>query len=217
MAAPSGFPPVGAARFPERRPVLMPPGHAPARLAAALLALCLASATWATTLQHVDTRDLTLGSSDIVIGVVENSRSYWNDARTRIFTDVTLRVDQTLKGPAASRITLTQLGGEVDGARYSIPGCPAFHPGEEALFFLWRDPRGRAQVNGLAQGKFDIRRDPVTGERLIQRVVPGFAVGDVRMLRAHAAGEPRPRLRLDDLVREIRRTLDEERGPSPDR
>src|SRR5262245_31561662 len=89
--------------------------------------------SWATTLQHVDTRDLTLGSSDIVIGFVESSRSYWNEKHTRILTDVTVRVERALKGAVGQRLTLTQLGGVVDGARYSIPGCPAFRDGEEAL------------------------------------------------------------------------------------
>jgi len=58
MAAGRGLPLIGAARFSERWPVLMQPKAGLARLTAgcAMLALCLAAAaTWATTLQHVDT------------------------------------------------------------------------------------------------------------------------------------------------------------------
>ena len=92
-------------------------------------------------------------------------------------------------------------------ARYSVPGCPVFEPGEEALLFVWRDPAGRAQVNGLAQGKFDIRRDAKSGERFVQRAIPGFGVRDLKTLRAVPAGQALPQLPLDDLVREITRTL----------
>ncbi|TMQ71669.1 MAG: hypothetical protein E6K81_09560 [Candidatus Eisenbacteria bacterium] len=192
----------------------------PVRSAAGLILLAatlLATPGRATSLRHLDVHDLTLESSDIVIGVVEGSRSYWNDARTRILTDVDVRVTRSLKGNPGARLTLTQLGGEVDGARYTVPGCPAFQAGEEALFFVWRDARGRAQVNGLGQGKFDIRRDPATGVRTVQRAGPGFAVRDVRALRALPAGEAQPQLLLDDLIAEIGRALADGAGRAPPR
>src|SRR5204863_6040556 len=181
----------------------------PVRSAAGLILLAatlLAAPGHATSLRHLDVHDLTLESSDIIVGVVEGSRSYWNDARTRILTDVDVRVTRSLKGNPGARLTLTQLGGEVDGARYTVPGCPAFQAGEEALFFVWRDARGRAQVNGLGQGKFDIRRDPA-GVPTVQRMAPGFGVRDTRMLRSLEAGESPPRLLLDDLIAEIGRAL----------
>lgn len=188
----------------------------PVRSAAGLVLLAaalLVVPARATSLRHLDVRDLTLESSDIVVGVVEGSHSYWNDARTRILTDVEVRVTRSLKGAPGGHLTLTQLGGEVDGARYTVPGCPAFTTGEEALFFVWRDARGRAQVNGLGQGKFDIRRDPVTGVRTVQRTGPGFAVKDLRALRALQAGEARPELLLDDLIAEIGHALAGDRAP----
>jgi hypothetical protein len=166
----------------------------------------------ATTMQRLDTRALTIQSQEIVVGQVEQVSSYWNASHTKILTDVTVRVTQSLKGGSASRVVLTQFGGELDGVRYSIPGCPAFSPGEEALFFVWHDPRGRAQVNGLAQGKFDIQRDPVSGEQLVQRTVPGFAVRDAKSLKALSAGQVAPRIQLRDLIHEIQRTLAEEAG-----
>jgi hypothetical protein len=102
------------------------------------------------------------------------------------------------------------MGGVVDGARYTVPGCPEFKPGEEALLFVWRDPSGRAQVNGLAQGKFDIRRDPSTGARLVQRTLPGLAVKDARSLSLVKSGERAPQLKLDDLLGEVRRAMAED-------
>jgi hypothetical protein len=163
-------------------------------------------------MRRLDTRDLTLGSSEIVVGTVEATLSRWSDDRRRILTDVDVRVTRSLKGAPSDRITLTQLGGEVDGVRYSIPGGPLFRPGEEAVLFVWRDARGRPQVNGLAQGKFDIARDPATKRATVQRTVPGFAVRDVRRLATADAGKPAPRIPLEDLVREIQRTLNEGAG-----
>jgi hypothetical protein len=163
----------------------------------------------ATTLQHVDTRELVRSSQEIVVGQVDDARSYWNENHTKILTDVTVRVTSALKGNTVDRLTLTELGGEVDGIRYDIPGCPVFRPGEEALFFVWRDSHGRAQVNGLAQGKFEIRRD-AAGTAFVQRATTGFAVRDARTLRPLAAGQPAPRIALEEMVREIRRAMAED-------
>lgn len=169
-----------------------------------------ASPAGATQMRHLDTRALVRGSSDIVVGTVDAVRSYWNAEHTRILTDVTVRVGESLKGAPGATLTLTQVGGEVDGMRYDIEGSPRFTAGEEALLFVWRDARGRAQVNGLAQGKFDIRRDPATGAAHVQRSLPGFGVRDVRTLSLVPAGEEAPgSLRLEDIRREIQRALTE--------
>lgn len=174
------------------------------------LLLALASPARATQMEHLDTKTLVLGSNDIVVAEVESVTPRWNTARTRIVTDVRVRVRESLKG-GAERITLTQLGGEVNGVRYNVPGCPVFTPGEEALLFVWRDARGTAQVNGLAQGKFDIRREP-DGTATVQRSVPGLAIQDPRRLALVPADRPAPRIPLNDMLREVRRVLTEEAG-----
>jgi len=178
-------------------------------LATALALALAAPVARASQALHQTLRDLTTGSSDIVIGRVERTLTHWNDAHTRILTDVTVRVSETLKGTGEATLTLTQLGGDLDGFRYSVPGSPLFRSGEEALLFVWRDARGRAQVNGLAQGKFDIATDPATGARTVQRAPGGPQVREVSTLGVVPAGEPAPRLRLDDMVGEIRNILTE--------
>ncbi len=165
----------------------------------------------ATTMRHLATRDLVVESSEVVIAEVEGTRSYWNAARTRILTDVTLHVTRAIKGAPGERLTLTQMGGEVDGVRVTVHGSPVFHAGEEALVFVWRDRQGRAQVNGLAQGKFAIRRDPATGERVLERA-PGFAPRDAKTLSATTEGRPGSPLSLAALVREIERVMAKEAG-----
>jgi hypothetical protein len=180
---------------------------------AVILSLALGvPAARATQMLHLDTQALVLGSDDIVVGQVESLQPHWNAAHTKIFTDVSVRVTQALKGGAVDRMTLTQLGGEMDGMRYTVPGCPAFVPGEEALLFVWRGTRGHPQVSGMAQGKFDIQRDPATGEATVQRSVPGLAVRDARQLRLVPQGQAAPRIPLNDLVREIQQVLSQEGG-----
>lgn len=158
----------------------------------------------ATQVIPTDLREMSLGSTDILVATVEATRSYWNDARTRIYTEVTVRVDESLKGVPSGRVSLVQMGGELDGVRLAVEGSPAFRPGDEAVLFLWRDPAGRAQVNGLAQGKFDIRRDPASGERMVSRSLEGLRfAGSARAGGARSAESSIP-TRLEDLKREIR-------------
>ena len=177
-------------------------------VSAALLLAASGLPAFATTMRHLDTRSLVVGSSEIVVGTVESTRAHWSADHKKIFTDVDIAVSESLKGGGAPRITLSQLGGELDGIRYSVQGGPLFRAGEEAVVFVWRDARGTAQVNGLAQGKFDITRD-AKGVATVQRGVPGFAVQDVRHLNSVQAGRPAPRLTLDDLKGEIRRVLEQ--------
>lgn len=178
-------------------------------LATALAVILFASIASASQVLHQSLRELTLGSNDIVIGQVEGTRARWDDSHRRIVTEVTIQVSESLKGAPAERLTLTQLGGDLDGFRYAVPGSPQFRPGEEALLFVWRDARGRAQVNGLAQGKFDISTDAATGERTIQRTQEGLRVREARTLSLVKAGEPAPQLRLGDMLGEIRTILAE--------
>lgn len=179
-------------------------------MACSCAGLLVATHSEATTLRRLDTRSLTLESSDIVIGTVEGMSPHWNSSHTKILTNVVVRVTRGLKGVGPGEIVLTQLGGEVDGVRYTVPGCPAFAVGDEALLFVWRDAHGRAQVNGLAQGKFDITRDEATGRRVVQRSPGAFAFRDARSLAPVPEGQRARPVPLEDLVREIERVLFEE-------
>lgn len=176
-----------------------------------LLSTLTAASARATTLVHQDVVGLVGSSSDIVVGHVNTVRSHWDETHQHIVTDVTFDVSESLKG-VERRLTITQLGGEVDGIRVTVPASPLFRTGEEALVFVWRDSRGRAQVNGLGQGKFDIWRDPVTRERLVGRRLPGLEIGDLRTLRAPRPGEPEARVPVDRMIKEIRRALQESRS-----
>ena len=174
-----------------------------------LLASCASEAS-ATQVTRLDTWTMAQTSSDIVIGKVTGTQARWNDAHTKIVTDVQVEVAEALKGGATTTLTLTQLGGEVDGARYSVPGCPAFRSGEEVLLFVWRDAQGRAQVNGLSQGKFEIERDAKTGEATVQRSLPGLAVRDAKSLASRPTAGSVGRVKLSELKTAILEALSTE-------
>ncbi len=184
----------------------MPHSRLIAALAFAALAAC--PAAHASQVIHLDTRALTRESSDIVIGTVGEQHAHWNAAHTMIVTDVTIRVSQALKGGGGD-LTLTQVGGEVDGLRYAVEGSASFRGGEDVLVFAWRDGAGRAQVDGLGQGKFEIRRDPVSGTRMVQRAALALAIGNAKTLRAAPLGAPARAVALDDMVREIQAAMAE--------
>jgi hypothetical protein len=179
----------------------------------ALASLTLALPARATQVVQMDTRDLVHRSSDIVVGSVQSVRPYWNAAHTRILTEVVVDVGEALKGGGSSRITITQLGGELDGMRLAVAGTPVFEPGEQALLFLWTDAKGRRLVNGLAQGKFDIERDAVSGELLVRRNLDGLALLAPKV-GARALAQPlapaATRTRLADFEREIREAVQED-------
>ena len=180
------------------------------------LAFSLTCVAWfattvsATQVTRLDTRTMAQTSSEIVIGRVTGTQARWNDAHTKIVTEIKVEVSESLKGEPSTTLTLTQLGGEVDGARYTVPGCPAFHPGEEVLLFVWRDTQGRAQVNGLAQGKFEIQRDALTGEATVQRSLPGLAVRDARTLASRPTRAGSEAVPLSELRTAIREALSPE-------
>jgi hypothetical protein len=176
-----------------------------------VVGILAAASAPATTLVRQDVAGLVGSSSDIVVGRVNKVQSRWDESHQHIVTDVTFEVSESVKGERR-RLTLTQLGGEVDGIRVTVPASPVFRPGEEALLFVWRDSRQRAQVNGLGQGKFDIWRDPVSHERLLSRRLPGLEIGELKTLRPPRPGEPEARVPLDRMMGEIRRALAESRS-----
>lgn len=179
------------------------------------LALCAfgvaghADEAQATTMLRMTTRELTRASQDVVLGEVVGVRSEWTSDR-RMITRVTIRVNERLKGDAAGIVEVVQLGGEVDGVKVSVPGCPSFRPGEEAVLFLAGTNRARLQVTGLAQGKFEVTRAAGGKGEALARRAPGFETGDARRLTPTVRGG-RTGVPLDSLVAEVRRSIGEER------
>jgi hypothetical protein len=105
----------------------------------------------------------------VVQGKIASVQSFWNEKQTKIFTETVIDIDQTYKGQPRRSARILQLGGVVDNVRMTVHGALGWQPGEEVLLFLEEYDNDRYRVAGFSQGKFNIERDPATGEPFISR------------------------------------------------
>jgi hypothetical protein len=108
-------------------------------------------------------------SSLVVHGKVASVRSFWNEKRTKIFTETFVQVDETYKGANPGTVRIIQLGGTVGKIKVTVAGALQWQPGEEVLLFLEEATPDAYHVSGFSQGKFNVERDPVTGEAFVRR------------------------------------------------
>ncbi|HVC20534.1 MAG TPA: hypothetical protein VNE16_10675 [Vicinamibacterales bacterium] len=158
-----------------------PAGCRAGRLAGRLaLALALlgggAGAAEATTMIAMPLPTLTASAGAILQGRVTDVQSHWNASRTHIFTFATVHVTRYLKGNLGPDVTVMEFGGEVAGMIQMIPGVPQFQPGEDVVLFLSLHSPMYPAVLALSQGKFDIVRDPATGQQMLSRSLYGASL-----------------------------------------
>jgi len=97
---------------------------------------------------------LTGRADSILIGEVTDITCYKED-EGNIYTQVILRVEQTIKGETQGEVVIRVPGGEVDGLRLWVEDAPSFQLGERAVVFL-EEGEGIFNVVGGFQGKFTI-------------------------------------------------------------
>lgn len=151
-----------------------------ATLAAFVLVLATPNFASATQIVYRTPQQMGQTSSLVVQGEVTSVRSYWNDKRTKIFTETEVQVDQAYKGLNPGTVRVVQLGGTVGNVCVTVAGALHWKPGEEVLLFLEQATSDAYQVSGFSQGKFNIERDPITGEAFVKRP----ALEDVEILLA---------------------------------
>ena len=111
---------------------------------------------------------LAKGAEMIVVGKVAQVRSEWNKERTRIFTKVSLNVEEYVKGESSLRtLAITHPGGEIGAVGELYTHTPTFSQGEEVLVFLKKDGRNNLVVTGGNEGKLTITKNQLTGERIM--------------------------------------------------
>jgi hypothetical protein len=101
--------------------------------------------------------ELNARSETVVAGEVVSLRAHRADVRGLgevILTDVRIRVRRVLKGkPEIAEVTVTVLGGEIDGRFQLCRDSPRYDEGEAVLVFL-RERDGRLWNTGWLQGKY---------------------------------------------------------------
>lgn len=156
----------------------------------------------ATEIVYQSPRELGKQSTLVVLGTVGNVRSFWNEKKTKIFTEIDVSVEQSYKGGMSGSVKLLQLGGVVGNVRVTVSGALSWSPGEEALLFLQPSVQGSYQVSGFSQGRFPVERDPQTGKAFVRYVQPEPSARS----RIISSGDNAPapdaggRMPLDDFV-----------------
>lgn len=157
-----------------------------AAVAIAGLALFGASLATATTVQKLSLADLAKKSDTIVLARVEDETARWEDGNKEIYSYITLRVLDPVKGMGKKSengkspkneetITIRQLGGTVDNMTSIVPGMPSFRRGEEVVLFLTaKDSKGYPWVVGLQQGKYTVYSDE-NGIKQVRNDVDGMS------------------------------------------
>jgi hypothetical protein len=95
----------------------------------------------------------------VVVAEVLSVNAKWDTEHHTIYSTVELAVAESWKGqPTTGRLTVVQVGGEVDGVSMRVHGLPGFTAGERAILFL-QGPARACQLVGLGQGKRPLRFD----------------------------------------------------------
>ena len=147
-----------------------------AMVALVAFALTGASTAGATTVQKHSLQELAKKSDAIVLARVEDETARY-DANKEIYTYITLRVLEPVKGPQKDDvITIRQIGGVVGNIASIVPGTPTFKKGEEVVVFLTqKDAAGYPWVMGLQQGKYSVSLDD-KGQKSVRN-----EIGDLKM------------------------------------
>lgn len=133
----------------------------------------------------------------VVRGEVSGVRSFWNDNRSRILTEISVTVSERYKGASPAEVRIVQMGGVLDGVRMTVAGSLEWVPGEDVVVFLEDSLPGRYRVAGFTQGKFAVQRDPRTGEEYVVQA----GLGNVELVGATRALTP-GRMPLTNLLGE---------------
>ncbi len=139
----------------------------------------------------------------LVTALQERAR---RDARGRIVTDFTVRVEEVMKGPSriGSTMTMTRLGGVMGDLGMRIEGEPHLMIGRRYVLFLHRTRDGRTlRPVGMSQGVLPVEEQGGTtivmpggsGLSLVQRVQGGQLIA-----APPALVSPEPYVRLRERV-----------------
>jgi hypothetical protein len=118
--------------------------------------------------EKVITTDELAKQADVVaVGKVTSMKSEWNSDKTRIYTRVTIGVDEYLKGGSGGSIDVLVPGGEIGRVGELYTHMPKFKKDEDVVVFAEKDRQGRYRVAGGSEGKYNVKKDERTGERIV--------------------------------------------------
>jgi hypothetical protein len=124
-----------------------------------LMVAALAAPVFATTVVKLNMEQLVQKADLIVQGQVESVYSQWDEQRHLVFTYISIRVDESLKGQGPKSVLIRQVGGSTGTIQMSVAGAPQFTSGDLTIVFLKRQDDSTFQVVGMNQGLYKIVQD----------------------------------------------------------
>jgi hypothetical protein len=130
-------------------------------------------------MRALSTEELTRNSDIVIVGEVEEKSSFWSEDRKTIFTRVTVKIEERVRGQyLEERLEVEHEGGEIGEIGLRVSDVASFSKGERVLLFLKTMMKKRLllrtknddvqtdsnsdrvigifSVVGLAQGKYTI-------------------------------------------------------------
>ena len=149
-------------------------------------------------------KQLTQESTAILTGKCIKTESFWNEKRTKILTEVRIRVDEYVKGNLGAEAVITIPGGRVGNIIYEVSDMPVFVEGEEVLVFLWRHPSGKNLVTGALQGKISLVEDKGSGKKIVY-AIPTERKQKTSLRKRRVEKTPATkRVFLEDFIKELK-------------
>lgn len=150
--------------------------------------------------------DMIVESRAIVRAKVLSVESSFDAQRNDVFTYVTLRVKDVLKGELRARkIVLKEAGGTFKGLTSVVHGGAEFVPGEKVLLYLGTWPDGSLRVHNLFLGKYSVVADSQTGKDFVVRA--GADAKSVDVLPGRSEGASTERMELSAFTNMVRDRL----------
>jgi hypothetical protein len=145
-------------------------------------------------------------SDAVVVGRTLSAESAWTADRSAILTRVVIQVQDPETGEAIGEQIVMVPGGRVGEYIHEVSDMPTFREDEEVAVFLTTHESGAMIVTGGWQGKLDVVRDSVTGEKrvlgagyLLDADVQGFALESEQA----AVSELRTQVQMTEFARRV--------------
>jgi hypothetical protein len=121
----------------------------------------------------------------IVRARVIELHSAWADSpQGRVIkTHVTFRIEKQLKGGATPELTLSFLGGELDGQGMRVAGMPQFTVGQTEILFIAGNGVRFCPLVAMMHGRYHVQTDAATGREYMARNdgIPLLSEHDVQL------------------------------------
>jgi len=152
--------------------------------------------------KKMSAKDLTEASTTVLYGNCKKIKCEWNESRSAIFTYITIAPEGYIKGSLGSEVIVAVPGGRVDDILYEVSETPVFMEGEDAVVFIWTNPKGKNLVTGGYQGKMKIEKDTKTGKRFVTDPDIDSETGTVNMISGQI--KQAEKIGLEDFVIKLR-------------